>query len=161
MAWGLTSRSLDRVMPDASQVNPMPEVRDADAPAPTEQTDESLVAILDRVADPDGDSRWDRSTKRTVLVILLVVLVFIFYISRPIVPMILIAAILAYLLNPIVNLAARARIPRAISTIAIYLLVIALLALVPILFVPTLIDQLRSLAAFDVPGTARGVIAWA
>jgi predicted PurR-regulated permease PerM len=147
-------------MPDANQ---LPEVRDADAPAsvPAEQSDESLVAILDRVADPDGDSRWDRSTKRTVLVIMLVALVFIFYISRPIIPMILIAAILAYLLNPIVNLGERLRIPRGISTIAIYLLVIALLALVPILFIPTLIDQLRAIASFDVPGTARGVIGWA
>ena len=33
--------------------------------------------------------------------------------------------------------------------------------LVPILFVPTLIDQLRALASFDVPGTARGMIGWA
>ena len=96
-------------MPDAKPVDPLPEVRDADTPpaVPVEQTDESLVALLDRVADPDGDSRWDRSTKRTVLVILLVALVFIIYISRPVIPMILIAAILAYLLNPIVNMTER------------------------------------------------------
>ncbi len=150
-------------MPDANPANPLPEVRDADTPpaAPVEQRDESLVALLDRVADPDGDSRWDRSTKRTVLVILLVALVFIIYIGRPVIPMILIAAILAYLLNPIVNAAERVRIPRAITTLAIYLLVIGLLLLVPILFIPTLIDQLRALASFDVPGTARGVIGWA
>ncbi len=150
-------------MPDADQ---LPEVRDADA-APSQlqsqpqlQTNESLVAVLERVADPDGDSRWDRSTKRTVLVIMLVALVFIIYISRPVIPMVLIAAILAYLLNPLVNLGQRLRIPRPVSTLAIYLLIIALLALAPLIFIPTLIDQLRSLAAFDVPGTARGVIDW-
>lgn len=146
-------------MPDANQ---LPEVRDADVPlpAPEPQTNESLVAVLERVADPDGDSRWDRSTKRTVLVIMLVALVFIIYISRPIVPMVLIAAILAYLLNPIVNLGQRLRIPRPVTTLTIYLLVIALVALAPLIFIPALIDQLRSLAAFDVPGTARGVIEW-
>jgi predicted PurR-regulated permease PerM len=146
-------------MPDADQ---LPEVRDADAlPSPPEpQTNESLVAVLERVADPDGDSRWDRSTKRTVLVIMLVALVFIIYISRPIIPMILIAAILAYLLNPIVNVGQRLRIPRPVTTLAIYLLVIALLLLTPLIFIPTVIDQLRSLAAFDVPGTARAVIGW-
>jgi predicted PurR-regulated permease PerM len=146
-------------MPDANQ---LPEVRDADpAPATPElQTNESLVAVLERVADPDGDSHWDRSTKRTVLVILLVALVFIIYISRPIIPMVLIAAILAYLLNPIVNLGQRLRIPRPVTTLAIYLLIIALLALTPLIFIPTVIDQLRSLAAFDVPGTARSVITW-
>ena len=31
-AWGLTSRSPKRVMPDANPVNPLPEVRDADTP---------------------------------------------------------------------------------------------------------------------------------
>ena len=50
-------------MPDAKPADPLPEVRDADKPpaAPIEQTDESLVALLDRVADPDGDAsppRW-------------------------------------------------------------------------------------------------------
>lgn len=150
-------------MPDA---NPLPDVRDADAPAAQTEpqteprTNESLVAVLERVADPDGDSRWDRSTKRTVLVIMLVALVFIIYISRPIIPMVLIAAILAYLLNPIVNLGQRLRIPRPVTTLAIYLLIIALLALSPLIFIPAVIDQLRSLAAFDVPGTARAVIDW-
>jgi predicted PurR-regulated permease PerM len=131
-------------------------------PQPLEaQPNESLVAILDQMADPDGDSRWDRSTKRTVLVIMLVALVFIFYISRPVIPMILIAAIMAYLFSPIVGYAERLRIPRAASTIALYLLVIGALVLAPLIFIPTLIDQLRALSAFDVPGTARGVIGWA
>jgi predicted PurR-regulated permease PerM len=127
---------------------------------PDQSDDDSLVAIIERVADPEGDSRWDRSTKRTVLVIMLVAIVFIIYISRSVVPMVLIAAILAYLLNPIVNLAERVRIPRAISTLLVYFLVVALLVLVPIIFVPTIIDQLRTLAAFDVPGTARNVLIW-
>jgi len=130
-------------------------------PAGEEQQDvESLVAVLDRVADPSGDSRWDQSTKRTVLVILLVALIFIIYISQNVIPMVLIASILAYLLNPIVNLAERARIPRMASTFFIYFLVIASLILVPIIFIPTLIDQLRALAAFDVPGTARSLLTW-
>lgn len=98
-------------MPDADQ---KPVVRDAEPASRTleAQTNESLVAVLERVADPDGDSRWDRSTKRTVLVIMLVALVFIIYLSRPIIPMVLVAAILAYLLNPVVNLGQRVRIPR-------------------------------------------------
>lgn len=122
---------------------------------------ESLVAVIDRVAAPSGESRWDRSTKRTVLVIMLVALVFIIYISRPIIPMVLIAAILAYLLNPIVNLAERIRIPRPISTLLVYFMVVALLALLPVVFLPALIDQLRALATFNVPGTARNLIGWA
>jgi predicted PurR-regulated permease PerM len=121
----------------------------------------SLVAVLDRVADPASDSQWDLSTKRTVLVIMLIVVVFVIYISRNILPMVLIAAILAYLLSPIINFAQRFRIPRLISTVVVYLLIIALLVLVPIIFIPTLVDQLRALATFDASGAARAVINWA
>lgn len=148
-------------MPDANQ---LPEIRDA-GPEPvatvTQPEDESLVAIIDRVADPSGDPRWDRSTKRMVLVIMLVALVFIIYISRPIIPMVLLAAIVAYLLNPIVNLGERIRIPRAVTTLLIYLFLVALLVLAPLIFIPTLIDQLRALASFDVPNTARGLLSLA
>jgi predicted PurR-regulated permease PerM len=144
-------------MPDGAEA-PVPQGTPNLPPGSDAQETASLVAVIDRVADPTGDSRWDRSTKRTVLVIMLVGLVFIIYISRPIIPMVLIAAILAYLLNPIVNLAERVRIPRVISTLLVYFLVIALLALLPIVFLPALIDQLRTLATFDVPATARNFI---
>ena len=117
-----------------------------------------MVALFDRVADPELDSRWDLSTKRIVLVILLVVVVFILYVSRSVLPMILLATILAYLLNPIVNFFERFRIPRFLSTLGIYLVVIVSLILLPVLFVPTLIDQLRALARFDVGATTTFVI---
>ena len=83
------------------------------------------MALFDRVADPELDSRWDLSTKRIMLVILLVVMVVILYVSRSVLPLILLAAILAYLLNQIVNFFQRFRIPRFLSTLAIYLLVIS------------------------------------
>ena len=87
---------------------------------------------------------------------MLVALVFIFYISRPIVPMILIAAILAYLLNPIVNLGERLHSPRHQHDCDLSAGDCALV-LVPILFIPTLIDQLRAIASFDVRAQRRGV----
>ncbi len=130
-----------------------------EASAPTEAAD-SLVAAIEAVTQPGEDSSWDLATKRTVLVIMLVAVVFVLYISRNILPMILVAGILSYLLSPIVNLAERIKIPRAISTLVVYLFVIVVLVLLPIIFVPALIDQLRTLANFNVPGTARSVISW-
>ncbi len=129
-----------------------------DAPAP--ETEESLVAVIERVARPGDGSSWDVSTKRTVLVIMLIVIIFVVYISRSVLPMVLIAAILSYLLSPIVNLAERIRIPRTISTLVVYLFVIIGLVLLPIIFVPALVDQLRALGNFNVPGTARAVLSW-
>jgi predicted PurR-regulated permease PerM len=130
-----------------------------EASATTEATD-SLVAVIEAVTQPGESSSWDLATKRTVLVIMLVAIIFVLYISRNILPMILVAAILSYLLSPIVNLAERIRIPRAISTLVVYLFVIVVLVLLPVIFVPALIDQLRTLANFNVPGTARAIILW-
>lgn len=121
---------------------------------------DSLVAAIEAVTQPGDGSSWDLATKRTVLVIMLIAAIFVIYISRTILPMILVAGILSYLLSPIVSLAERIKIPRAVSTLVIYLLVIVILVLLPIIFVPTLIDQLRTLANFNAPGTARSVISW-
>ena len=123
--------------------------------------EDSLVAALDRVADPGEDSRWDLPTKRTVLVIMLIFIIFMIYLSQQVIPLLLIAGILAYLLNPIVNFAQRFRIPRLASTLVVFLLLITALVLVPVIFLPALIDQLRILATFDVSATARAVITWA
>lgn len=122
--------------------------------------DDSLVAAIERVTRPGDDSSWDLATKRTVLVIMLVGAIYVLYISRNILPMVLIAAILSYLLSPIVGLAERVKIPRAVSTLAIYLLVVVALVLLPIIFVPALVDQLRALGNFNASSTTRAVLMW-
>lgn len=122
--------------------------------------DDSLVAAIERVTRPSADSSWDLATKRTVLVIMLVGAIYVIYISRGILPMVLIAAILSYLLSPIVGLAERLKIPRAVSTLAIYLLVVVALVLLPIIFVPALVDQLRALGNFNASSTAHAVLIW-
>lgn len=122
--------------------------------------DDSLVAAIERVTRPGVDSSWDLATKRTVLVIMLIGAIYVLYISRGILPMVLIAAILSYLLSPIVGLAERIKIPRTVSTLAIYLLVVVALVLLPIIFVPALVDQLRALGNFNASTTARAVLIW-
>jgi predicted PurR-regulated permease PerM len=126
----------------------------------TPPPDESLVAVLDRVADPEMDSRWDVSTKRTVLIIMLVGVCGIVWLAQPVLPMVLVGAIIAYLISPIVDLLQRVHVPRAVSTITIYLLVVVLLILTPVLVVPILIDQLQVLGNFDVQSTAVSLLGW-
>lgn len=105
------------------------------------------------------DSRWDVATKRTVLVIMLVVGVGIFWISRPVLTLLIIGGIVAYLLNPIVDLCERLRIPRSVSTIVLYLLLLVALILTPVLLLPVLLTQLSSLS-FNVPYTANLFVGW-
>ena len=159
-----TSRMSEATQPATNPIeSPLPVIDDRNATKDTVvkgEAPDSLVAVIEAVANSSEDSSWDLTTKRTVLVIMLIAVIFVLYISRNILPMILVAGILSYLLSPIVNLAERIKIPRAVTTLVVYLLVIVILVLLPIIFVPTLIDQLRTLANFNVPGTARSVIAW-
>ena len=93
---------------------------------------------------------WDTTTKRTVLIVLLVVGTIIFWVSRPVLPILIVAGLVSYFLIPIVDLCERIRIPRSVSTIILYLLFLVLLILAPVLLVPVLLSQLTALY-FDVP----------
>ena len=106
-----------------------------------------------------GDSAWDLGTKRTVIVILLIAVVGVIQASRPIIPMLVVAGVIAYFLSPIVDLAGRIHIPRTITTIVLYLLLLIGIVLTPVLLAPVLLSQLASLN-FDVPTTAFRLFAW-
>jgi predicted PurR-regulated permease PerM len=116
-------------------------------------------AVNAPAGEPVASSAWDAGTKRTVVLLLLIVLIGVLWISRPIIPLLVIAMVIAYFLSPVVDLAERLRIPRTISTIVLYMLLLVALILTPVLLAPILVNQLASLN-FDVPSTAYRLIAW-
>ncbi len=85
---------------------------------------EAESASLSDSRSPYQSSDWDQATKRTVVVILLIGMVIILWISRPILPMLVVSAIFAYILSPIVDLVERLRIPRSIGTIILFVLLL-------------------------------------
>lgn len=95
-------------------------------------------------------ARWHPATKRMVVLVLLVGAALIFWISRPVLPLLVIAGMVSYLLNPIVDTCERLRIPRSLSTVVLYLLLLVAIIFTPILLVPVLIKQLTELL-IDVP----------
>jgi len=106
------------------------------------------------------DAKWDTSTKRMVLGILLIAFIFIIWLSRPIVSILIFSSIVAYLLKPIVDLAERIRIPRAASTVLIFLLLAVASIVVPIVLAPILVEQLGLLISFDRNAIVRDLVAW-
>jgi predicted PurR-regulated permease PerM len=106
------------------------------------------------------ESQWDIPTKRMVVLILLIAGVGVFWISRPVIPMLVVGGIGAYLLSPIVDFCERLLIPRAVTTIILYFLVFIGLILLPVFLVPVLLDQLQVLSDFDVNRTAFVFIHW-
>jgi predicted PurR-regulated permease PerM len=63
-----------------------------------------------------------------------------------VIPPFILAVILAYLLTPLVNkISARSPLPRGLITLFVYLIFIALLVLIPIVFVPPFVEQFSNL----------------
>lgn len=98
---------------------------------------------------------WDAATKRMVLIILFAALIVAIWISRDVLPLVIVSGIIAFLLSPLVDLAERLRIPRSLFTIVLFILLLTILILIPIIFAPVLVRQLISLGNFDVNSTAR------
>lgn len=107
-----------------------------------------------------GSSDWDGATKRSALVLLLIAFVGIAWISRPVLPLLVIAAIIAYLVSPLVDLLERLRVPRPLSTVFLFVLFLLGLILAPVLLVPVFVRQLASLSNFDVASTAPRLLSW-
>ena len=105
-------------------------------------------------------SEWDYPTKRTVIVILIVMMGLLLWLSRSVIPLIVISFIIAYLIGPLVDLCERLRLPRGVTTIFLFVLLLVAVILLPVFLLPVLITQLASLSNFDVPSTARYLISW-
>lgn len=92
----------------------------------------------------DPSTRWDTNFKRIVLIGVVIGGILLFYISRSVIPNLVMAAILAYLLHPLVNRLAR-RLSRGFATMLVYLAVIITVLLAPGILVPVLIQQLSTI----------------
>ncbi len=90
--------------------------------------------------------RWSDSTKRLVITGVVIALIFSLYRFRTIIAPTAIAVILAYILNPLVRfIQARTRLSRAWAVTILYLILIVLLSLVPAIFVPILVQEIREI----------------
>ena len=129
----------------------------SDTPHEPKQLPTADAASQDPRAILTPNTVWDTTTKRTVLIVFLVFGALIFWLSRPVLPILIVAGLVSYFLIPVVNLFERLRIPRSVSTIVLYLLFLVLLMLAPILLVPVLLAQLTALY-FDVPTAAQNFL---
>ena len=89
---------------------------------------------------------WSQSTKWLVIISSLAALVWIIARFSQIIAPLVIAVILAYVLNPPVRLLATSiRLPRTLAVVSVYLALLVILSLVLVAFVPSLIQQVKSI----------------
>ena len=101
--------------------------------------------------------KWSDSTKRLVMTGVIIALILTLYRFRAIIAPTVIAIILAYILNPLVKfIQARTGFSRAWAVSILYLVLIVLLSLVPAIFVPILVQEVREINV-DIQEVAGGI----
>jgi predicted PurR-regulated permease PerM len=90
---------------------------------------------------------WSRATRYLVLIIVLMGLVWLLFAVRALIGPLVIAALLAYILNPAVTLITRhTKLRHSLSASLVYLLFLAVLVVILVIFVPVVISQVRRLS---------------
>jgi predicted PurR-regulated permease PerM len=101
-------------------------------------------------AVPDAPTRWTLPTKYVVGVGLFLALLFVVYISRSSLSMIIFAALLAFVVQPAINFFQRRwKMKRGSAVGLAYLLVIAVLILVPLVVIPAVIQSINGVLSMD------------
>jgi len=90
---------------------------------------------------PSDNPLWSPETKRVALVISLLTVAALIYISRSALSLVIWAAILAYIFQPLVIRLERLRVPRTLGALLVIGMIVLVVALVPILLIPALIEQ--------------------
>jgi predicted PurR-regulated permease PerM len=90
-------------------------------------------------------SHWPYATKLTISLLLLVFFIYLLSRFSEIIPPIIIAIIIAYILNPIVNyLQSRIHLPRSVIILLAYIIVLAFIISIPIVFIPIFASDVAS-----------------
>jgi predicted PurR-regulated permease PerM/phosphoglycolate phosphatase-like HAD superfamily hydrolase len=91
-------------------------------------------------------TEWSRTTKRLVVVGLVIILLLVLYVFRALLPPVAIALVLAYLLKPLADqLERRAKLPRALAVVLVFLTLLLIISIVPIWVVPFAVDWVTRL----------------
>ena len=91
-------------------------------------------------------SRWSNTTKLVVLAILLILFVGLFFALRVMIAPTIVGCLLAFVLSHPVNwLQRRTGWGRSAAIVVVYLILVLVLAVMPALFIPRLLDSLDSL----------------
>lgn len=129
-----------RTIPASSTTNSQPEEM------PPEQ-DQPLQA---RSAAPDAATRWSLPTKYVVGVGLFLTLLFVVYISRSSLGMIIFAALLAFVVQPAIDFFQRRwKMKRSPAIGLAYLLVVAAIILIPLVVIPAVIQSINDVLSMD------------
>ena len=104
---------------------------------------------------------WSPATKYTVGIAVVVLGIYTLYLSSSVIPLLIIAALLAVMVRPIINwLQQRMRCSLSLAVTITYLVVAFIIPLVIILLLPALIDAFRYILSVDYARITQRIITW-
>ncbi len=110
-------------------------------------------------APPTQSTRWSTPTKYIVGVGLFLACLFVVIFARGTIPLIIIAALLAFVIQPVIRFfQQRVHMGRGGAVLLTYLLVIVVLLLIPLVVLPGLLDAINSAINVDWQAVAQGVV---
>ncbi|MGQ9784870.1 MAG: AI-2E family transporter [Anaerolineae bacterium] len=105
-----------------------------------------------------GRTQWSSSTKRIVAITCILIALLVLYLGRSLIPFVVLAAILAFLLDPIVTFLCKfAHFPRWAGVAIAYITLLVILALTILLGIPALVDAIRQ-ANIDLPKIVMHIV---
>ncbi|MBN1582401.1 MAG: AI-2E family transporter [Anaerolineae bacterium] len=108
----------------------------------------------------DESTQWGYATKQLVAATLMVLAGLLLYSFRSMLPPVIIAALLSYVFAPLVGwFSKKLHIGRGVATLLLYLIGIGLIATVPAIIVPTIVDEVRKLQ-IDLNAIVNTVLSW-
>lgn len=110
--------------------------------------------------DTNLDNAWDAPTKRIVSILLGVLFIYVLYLSKSVLPFLIIAALIAFLLVPIVSfLNTRLHIPKWLSVIIAYMLMVLFILLFPLILIPAIANAFGDINV-DLVTLSRDFLVW-
>lgn len=107
------------------------------------------------------NTAWSKPTKYIAGIGLVLLGIYLLYLSRPVIPLLILAALIAVIVRPVILwLYNRLHLPYGLAVALVYLLVIILVPLAVVLAVPLIVDAVGYVASLDYPAILRNVIAW-
>ncbi|MGB7117519.1 MAG: AI-2E family transporter [Anaerolineales bacterium] len=106
-------------------------------------------------------TEWKSTTRYIVGVSLFLFGLVIIYLSRSVLTMLVIAALIAFLVRPLIGyLCKRLRVPRSVVVLTTYLLVTIVLLLAPLILLPPIIDAVNFLLNLDYEALTINGVQW-
>lgn len=107
------------------------------------------------------NTEWSKTTKYIVGIGVVLLGIYILFLSRSVIPLLVIAALIAVIVSPVIGWLHRGlRMPRVLAVVLVYLLLFIIVPLAFALVIPAIVNALQYVMNLNYENIIRGGLAW-